>query len=110
MSTYTPECWELLKISSTEHGVIYKVIAGWYGGFAGSDSWKISSGIEKVIEHEDRFELPQRSGSVYICYKNCRRMSGLMMNIFSSYTRRLSEAGTGTIVLLTETSPTELKI
>jgi hypothetical protein len=110
MSTYTPDCWELLKITSPEHGVIYKVIAGWYGGFAGSNSWKISSGIENVVEHEDRFEMPQSSGSVYVCYKSSRRMSGLMMDIYVSFKKKLSESGAATMELLTETSPTELEI
>lgn len=109
MSTYTPDCWELLKITSVEHGVIYKVIAGWHGGFAGSDYWKISSGIKEVIEHEDHFELPQSSGSVYLCDKRSRRMNSLMLSVFNRFSTKLAESGQGTMELLT-TSPTELEI
>ena len=110
MSTYTPDCWELLKITSKEHGTIYKVIAGWHGGFAGSDYWKISSGIEKVIEHEDHFELPQSSGSTYLCYKNSRRMNMLMMSTYSDFSRKLNESGSAKMELLQEIPPTELEI
>lgn len=105
MSTYHPDCWELLKITSDE-GTVHKIIAGWYGGFAGSNSWKISSGIKSVIEHEHHYELHQSSGSVYMCAKGERRMSSLMMGVFDNFTTQLD--GKATLELLTDTLPTEL--
>lgn len=99
MSTYTPDCWELLRITTTDGEVIDKVIAGWYGGFAGSNSWKISSGIESVIEHDDHYEMPQSSGSTYLCGKGTRRMSGLMTMIYLNFVEQLKESGNGSIEL-----------
>ena len=109
MSTYTPDCWELLRITTTNGKVIYKVIAGWYGGFSGSNSWKISSGIESVIEHEHYFEMPQSSGSVYNCGKSTRRMSGLMSSIYASFVDQLKESGSATLELIVD-EPTTLTL
>lgn len=108
MSTYTPDCWEILRVTRNDGDVIDKVIAGWYGGFAGSNSWKISSGIESVIEHDDHYEMPQSSGSTYLLGKGTRRMSGLMMSIYSSFVTQMVESDMGTLELLEDIDPLTL--
>jgi hypothetical protein len=108
MGIYTPDCWELLRVTTTDGEVINKVIAGWYGGFAGSNSWKISSGIETVIDRDDHFEMPQSSGSTYILYKESRRMSSLMEMTFIGFQEQMKNADMGTIELLTEIDPLTL--
>ena len=111
MSEYNPDCWELIKLTEAETGrVTYKVVAGWYGGFAGADSWKISSGIKEVIDHNEYFEMPQFSGSNYSCGKGTRRMSSLMHTVILSFQRRLEESGMGTLEVLPHTDPTSLTI
>jgi hypothetical protein len=111
MNTYTPDCWELIKLTEASTGqVTYKVVAGWYGGFAGSNSWKISSGIKQVIEHNEYFEMPQFSGSSYRCGKGTRRMSSLMHDTVAHYQRRLTEAGLGTLEVLRDTDPSTITI
>ena len=70
MSDYTPDKWSVIKIV-TEKQTIYKVFACWYGGFAGSDSWQINSGIKEVIENDNCYEFHGYSGSIYRCHKNC---------------------------------------
>lgn len=64
---YNPHKWAMLKITSKAHGVIYKVLGSWYGGFAGSDSWKLSSGSTSASYDKDTGVLtfPQCSGSTY---------------------------------------------
>ena len=109
-SIYTPDRWELLKVESAQHGTIYKILASWYGGFVGSNSWKISSGIERVIEHDDHFELPQSSGSTYICYKGARGTSGLSYDVFTSMSSKLATSGSGSMTLLSGVSLTELHL
>jgi hypothetical protein len=84
MSTYTPDRWVVLEMNS-EHGKIQKVFAGWYGGFTGSDSWKLNSGITKVEEFEDRYEFVGETGSVYICYKTCYGMSLYMAGVLMGW-------------------------
>ena len=77
MSTYTPDRWVVVRITTKSGEVVDKVLAGWYGGFAGSDHWKLNSGIESVVEHSDRFEFYGYSGSLYVCYKHCYGLNSL---------------------------------
>ena len=74
--SYTPDRWVLIEIGTPEE-MTMKVLGGFYGGFAGANSWKLSSGTTSVIEHEDRLEMPQYSGSTYECFKNSYGLSSL---------------------------------
>jgi len=62
---YKPDNWVVLKTSDN----IYKVLAGWSGGYLSSDSWRISSGIQKVEDDKDHWLFIGHSGSIYKCYK-----------------------------------------
>jgi hypothetical protein len=70
MSEYRPDKWLVVKISGKEYPTIYKVFACWYGGYAGSDSWKLNSGITKVTLEGNVFAFEGSSGSVYECHKD----------------------------------------
>ena len=70
MIDYTPDRWLVVKITTNDE-TLYKVFASWYGGYAGSDSWKMNSGITEVISTDDYYDFHGWSGSVYRCYKNC---------------------------------------
>lgn len=85
MSQYTPDAWVIVKISSKEHGSHYRVMAGWYGGFAGSDSWKMNSGIVGYTEDEYGYHFYGESGSVYHCNRNIERFTGYMRVVFDSF-------------------------
>lgn len=85
MSTYTPDRWVLVKIQAVGHEPYYRVLAGWYGGFTQGDSWKLSSGVEKSIDHGKYYEMPQSSGSVYICHKGAHGMSMYTSSIFAKF-------------------------
>jgi hypothetical protein len=69
MSDYTPDRWVVIKIP-TDSKPLYKVFACWYGGYGGSDSWKINSGITKVTENNNYYQFEGYSGSIYHCYKD----------------------------------------
>lgn len=74
---YTPDCWVVVKIiNNTTNNVHYRVFANWYGGYLGSDSWKLNSGITKVEVDGDYYLFHGSSGSVYRCNKNIYRTSG----------------------------------
>jgi len=66
---YTPDRWVVIKITAP-NVLLYKVFACWYGGYGGSDSWKINSGITKVTEKDNQYLFEGYSGSVYGCYKD----------------------------------------
>ena len=70
MSDYTPDCWVIVKISSDKHPPVHKVFACWYGGWAGSDSWKLNSGITRAYEDGQRVMFDGSSGSTYACHKS----------------------------------------
>jgi hypothetical protein len=69
MSEYTPDKWVVVKITGNEYPTYYKVFACWYGGYAGSDSWKLNSGITRVYEEGHCFMFDGSSGSTYACHK-----------------------------------------
>jgi len=68
MSDYFPDRWVVIKVTSPEVK-LYRVFACWYGGYAGSDSWKINSGIVKAVPIENGYSFEGYSGSAYKCSK-----------------------------------------
>jgi len=71
MSDYTPDRWVVVKISGYEDSPpIHKVFACWFGGYAGSDSWKLNSGITKATLEGNVYSFEGSSGSVYECHKD----------------------------------------
>jgi len=100
MSEYTPDRWVVVEINSAKHGRIRKVLASWYGGYAGSDSWRMNSGIEQVIDQGDYYDVVGSSGSVYKCYKGAEGMSGYTSDVFETYKRQLEENGMGSMEIV----------
>ena len=97
MQTYTPDAWVIIEVDSPEHGKISKILAGWYGGFGGSNSWKISSGIVDFVEHEEYisgvYKSLQHSGSTYVLYAGSEMLTTLTAGLLSEYQEKLSEIG-----------------
>lgn len=103
MNTYTPDVWVVLEIDSPQLEMpmpIHKVFAGWYGGFAGSNSWKLNSGITAVRRDGDWFEFDGYSGSTYRCHANNYHMSGLMHGVYANWLKQADERGDTTIKIL----------
>jgi hypothetical protein len=80
---YIPRNWVMLKVSSKEYGVFYKVLASW------GDSWKLSSGTTSMEYTELGFKFPQISNSEYICHRHCYGLSLYTANILHSFTKDL---------------------
>jgi len=97
MSAYTPDLWVIVEINSDEHGKIRKVLGSWYGGFAGSDEWRMNSGIEKVIEQDDYYDVIGYSGSVYKCYKNRVGLSSYTDRVYNNMKTELEKNNMGTM-------------
>lgn len=93
MSEYNPDCWVIIKLSGidVQDGPLYKVLAGWYGGYTGGDSWKINSGITKITTVGDVYEVEGYSGSTYMCHKNVERMSGYTASILKDFVNQIGE-------------------
>ena len=82
MSTlYNPDNWQLILVTPTDTTCepYYKILAGWSGSYMYGSNWKLSSGVEQVIDqgndpegfglYGDSWRVPQSSGSVYILRK-----------------------------------------
>ena len=67
MNDYKPDYWKVVKITSTEGKVLYKVFATWVGGYVEGNSWKMNSGIEEIAYKDDYVLFKGYSGSVYRC-------------------------------------------
>ncbi len=50
MSDYTPDKWLMVKLTNKNNEFHYRIFACWYGGYLGSDSWKLNSGVTKMTE------------------------------------------------------------
>lgn len=85
-NTETPDSWKFIRITPNDSSLPphERILCSWYGGFAGSDYWKISSGNQSVIDCDKYLEVPQHSGTVYRLYKGAQHMSSLMWSILNS--------------------------
>jgi hypothetical protein len=92
MNEYTPDVWVILEFTTPKESW-RKVFAGWYGGYTGSDSWKLNSGITAVRCDGDWFEFDGYSGSVYRCHANNYHLSGLMLDVLANWQKQADERG-----------------
>ena len=83
MSDYTPDRWTVLRIHAPDQ-IIYKVFASWSGGFAGSDSWKLNSGIVRATLVDDYWEFDGSSGSVYRCHRDYYGTNGYGQSVLNN--------------------------
>lgn len=98
MKENNPHSWVIVRI---EHAgeTLYKVLAGWYGGYAYGDSWKLNSGITKIKVTNVSYEIEGYSGSVYSCHQSTERLSGMMAGVLASFEKQMDELG-GTIQIV----------
>ena len=101
MSDYNPDKWLVVKITGKDTPPIYKVFACWYGGYLGSDSWKLNSGITKVTDKNDYFFFDGSSGSVYACRKGSYGANAYGHGILQNMIDRVETTG-GTVEILPE--------
>lgn len=108
MSDYHPDKWVVVKISSDTIPAIYKVFACWYGGYAGSDSWKLNSGITKVTLEGYCYDFEGSSGSVYSCHKESYGTNFYGMSVLSNMIDKAKDSGITIEILPEETNWLEL--
>lgn len=76
-----PDNWVVLKIV-TDDVPLYKVLAGWGGGYLAGDYWRLNSGISMVFEREDSVDFYGYSGSLYHCRKGSYGLSMITSGIY----------------------------
>jgi hypothetical protein len=110
MSEYNPDKWLLVKITNALNESHYRVFASWYGGYLGSDSWQMNSGIIKVTENNDYFFFEGTSGSLYSCRKGCYGASSYGSNVLSGLIEKSARSGILMAVLPEDVNPMELVV
>ena len=90
MSEYHPDRWVVLEF---KRGAITtrKLFAGWYGGYTGSDSWKLNSGITNIRIEGDVYEFDGYSGSTYTCHKNTHGMSSYQCQVLARWMKEIEK-------------------
>ena len=101
MSEYIPDKWVVVKITSDKSPPIHKVFACWYGGYLGSDSWKLNSGITRAYEEGQCFMFDGSSGSTYTCHKAQYGTNGYGADVLSNMIAKAGMNGV-TIEILPE--------
>lgn len=91
MSEYCPDRWVIIRIKSDEFGTVDKLYSGNYGGWAGSDTWKMNSGIKCLHDKGEYYDVIGPSGSVYKCYKAVEGMSIYMQGMLEYFRSVTSE-------------------
>lgn len=86
---YCPDRWEIIQVSDD----LKKVFGCWFGGYGGSDSWRMSSGIEKVEDIGNGYLVTNYSGSVYFCHKESRGMHSYGRGVFNTYKAEAEKLG-----------------
>lgn len=89
MREYRPDRWVVLEFVTPQE-TIRKVFGGWYGGYAGRDTWRLNSGIVAAREKDAVFEFEGYSGSVYYCHRNNYGMTSYMGSVLESWARKHS--------------------
>lgn len=104
MSDYCPDKWVVIKITAPNSAPIHKVFACWYGGWAGSDSWKLNSGITKATLEGNVYSFEGSSGSVYECHKDIYGTNGYGWGVIQNFIEKTKEKGITMEILPEETN------
>lgn len=91
MNEYTPDNWVVLKIQN-EGETLYKVLAGWSGGYLYGDSWRMNSGITEVKQNGDYYEFYGSSGSCYRCHRDSYRLTMANSGVYTQLKEQFGDA------------------
>lgn len=94
MSKYTADRWVMIK-TNFKGAQYYKILASWYGGYTGSDSWKLSSGTVTASfdKATNSYHFPQVSKSEYVCHNSSYGTSMYTKNVFLGWVECLEQKG-----------------
>jgi len=103
MSEYIPDKWVMLEFIRDGEPYGKKVFGGWYGGYLGSDSWKLSSGVVGIEDRDDYWEVTNHSGSIYKCYKNRIGMSVYQSGVLNTWIKEMKEKAPDSKIMIMAT-------
>lgn len=92
MNEYNPDNWVVLKLNN-EGETLYKVLAGWSGGYLDGDSWRMNSGITEVKADSDGYLFFYgSSGSCYQCHKDTYRLTMAIAGVYTQLKEKFGDA------------------
>jgi hypothetical protein len=109
MSDYRPDKWLVVKITGKDTAPVHKVFASWYGGWAGSDSWKLNSGNTKATLVGDVYYFDGYSGSVYECHKDEYGYTSYGGSVLTDIIQKAEQNGVKIEIMPQETNWLEIK-
>ena len=83
MHNYVPDRWKIFTLYENGEPKLHRLIAGWVGGWASANHWKINSGISEIIETPSYYLITGFSGSTYRCYKESEGFTMLSQGIYN---------------------------
>lgn len=83
-NVYTPDKWVIVKFAKPDGEVFYKVLGSWSGGYLHGDSWRLSSGLEKIEVDGNYLLMRNYSGSTYKVHKNMEGMNVIASGVYNS--------------------------
>lgn len=78
---YSPDRWVVLYYPKED---VNAILGGWSGGYTTGDSWRRSTAIQHVVEHDEHYEVHNRSGSVYMLRKDAYGINSIMSQLLPS--------------------------
>lgn len=102
---YNPSRYLIVKITTKENEIFYKIFATFYGGYTDGDSYRFSSRIEYYTEIErnvtilndtrkcKEYLFKNHSGSIYSCIDGTEGASGWSSGVLEYYKKKVEESG-----------------
>ena len=109
MSDHVPDKWVVVKIEGREFPLTYKVFGCWYGGYLGSNTWKLNSGIRKVSKGEDSWLFEGFSGSIYKGFNSNYGMHMYGSGVLNDIINKSEEVGVKVEIMPEHTNWLDLK-
>lgn len=82
--TINPDRWFIVNMTldgeTTQH-----VFSGGYGGYGGSDTWRLSTKIVSTVKKDKVFEFETISGTQYACNILAYGASSYMSNVYQTF-------------------------
>ena len=87
---YYPDNWVVLKIKN-ENKTLYKVLAGWSGGYLDGCRWRMNSGITKATIGGKHVLFEGASGSQYRCHSDGYRLTMANSGVYNQLKDRFGD-------------------
>jgi hypothetical protein len=90
MAVYKPDGYAVIKITVNDD-TFFKVFSSWSGGYLHGDSYRLNSGISKLVVDEDMYYFHGFSGSVVEVDKHATRISAYNSGVLANFLDLLKE-------------------